>query len=89
MSKSNKCKLGFYFTRQSIQKLLDENPDAKGIIVSQEIKVRQGSDKQKLNVVEIKATADNSEAKTKSMTTDIDGCPYPPGCGGADTPDDN
>lgn len=83
MSATNdaKCKMEFYFTREKIEKLLKENPGAKGIIISQEIKVRHTSDNERINVVEIKATADNSHQKSITLSTEeIDGCPRPPGC---------
>lgn len=78
---NNQCKIEFYFTREKIEALLKENPKAKGIIISQEIKVRHTSDKEKVNVIEIKATADNGKVKTRSLPKSINGCPYPPGCG--------
>ena len=87
MTKNNQCKLEFYFTRANIQKLLDENPLADGIIVSQEIKVRRTSDNQTINIVEIKARAehkkghtDSSKSRSIDISSTVDGCPEPPGC---------
>jgi hypothetical protein len=81
MSVNNQCKLEFYFTREKIEALLKENPRAKGIIVSQEIKVRFTADNEKLNVIEICARADNGAGKSRSLQAPVNGCPYPPGCG--------
>lgn len=81
MSENNQCKLEFYFTREKIEALLKENPNAKGIIISQEIKVRFTADNEKLNVIEICARADNGKAKTRALESPTHGCPYPPGCG--------
>lgn len=93
---ANECKIEFYFKREEIEKLLKENPDAKGIIISQEI-VREkpkGSLKE-VNMVKIKARAVPAaekkaalSAKSATLTEgaeaepaeDVDGCPYPPGC---------
>lgn len=89
MPKDNQCKMEFYFSRDNIQKLLDSNPTAKGIIISQEIKVRRTSENQTINVIEIKACAAERKANatdSKSRSTpieeqdDVDGCPEPPGC---------
>ncbi|HMR84391.1 MAG TPA: hypothetical protein PKE30_14710 [Niabella sp.] len=84
ISKNNQCKMEFYFTREKIETLLKENPTAKGIIISQEIKVRQTAGKETINVVEIKATVDNGGQKMKAMSmqtlNSVDGCPSPPGC---------
>ncbi|WP_346239076.1 hypothetical protein ABDK00_010090 [Niabella insulamsoli] len=88
MSANNACKLEFYFTRESIERLLKENPEAKGIIICQEIKVRHAADKQKLNVVEISARADNGKLRKKSMLKQVNGCPNPPGCGDVSSTED-
>jgi hypothetical protein len=84
IAKNNQCKMEFYFTREKIETLLKKNPTAKGIIISQEIKVRQTADKETINVVEIKATADNGGQKMRAMSVQtlesVDGCPSPPGC---------
>ncbi|MCH5598367.1 hypothetical protein [Niabella ginsengisoli] len=81
MSQSNQCKIEFYFTRENIEQLLKENPKANGIIICQEIKVRHTADNEKVNVIEIKAIADNGKNKTRSLLSKVNGCPYPPGCG--------
>lgn len=80
-SDNKHCKIEFYFTREKIEKLLKENPHAKGIIIRQEIKVRQTSEKEILNITEITAHADNGEMKSKSLSKGVEGCPNPPGCG--------
>ena len=80
MSGNNQCKLEFYFTREKIETLLKENPNAEGIIISQEIKVRFTSDNEKLNVIEICARADNGNTKSRALEGTVNGCPYPPGC---------
>ncbi|MCH5718887.1 hypothetical protein [Niabella hibiscisoli] len=80
MSVNNQCKLEFYFTREKIESLLKENPKAKGIIISQEIKVRLTADNEKLNIIEIAARADNGNTKTRTLKNQVNGCPYPPGC---------
>lgn len=93
MTESKQCKMEFYFTRENIEKLLKNNPAAKGIIIRQEIKLRTTSDNKTINVIEIKAIADNAGIENKktalkaSSVTDtdgsvaeIDGCPQPPGC---------
>ncbi|MCH5685868.1 hypothetical protein LWM68_17435 [Niabella sp. W65] len=80
MSANNQCKLEFYFTRETIERLLKENPKAKGIIVSQEIKVRFTAENEKLNIIEICARADNGNTKTRALQGNVNGCPYPPGC---------
>jgi len=81
IAKNSQCKMEFYFTREKIETLLKENPTAKGIIISQEIKVRQTADNEMINVVEIKATADNGEEKMRAISLkSVNGCPSPPGC---------
>jgi len=92
---SKQCKIEFYFTREKIEQLLKANPHAKGIIISQEIKVRRTAENGTLNVVEIKARADNGaqkggssiQAVSKTASDEVDGCPNPPGCG-PETPDE-
>lgn len=82
MLENNQCKLEFYFTREKIESLLKENPRAKGIIISQEIKVRFTADNEKLNIIEIVARPDNGTIKSRSqLAAPVNGCPYPPGCG--------
>lgn len=84
MSSNNQCKVEFYFKREKIERLLRENPDARGIIISQEIKVRFTADKKKLNVMEICARADNRNITSRALKSTVsateDGCPFPPGC---------
>lgn len=86
----NQCRIEFYFKTADLKKLLKENKDAKGIIISQEIRKEKpkGMDRY-VNVTHITARPDNgtgTKPKTKSAAPDgggeefIDGCPYPPGC---------
>jgi hypothetical protein len=93
---STDCKIEFYFRREELQKLLEKNPDAKGIIISQAIvREKPKGAENYVNVVRIKARVDPGSAPTamKLMATDgsgdsgddsgddnISGCPYPPGC---------
>lgn len=80
---SNHCKIEFYFKRKDIEKLLAENPDAKGIIIRQEIKPRKTADnKSYINVTTISAyTSLKTESLEKTGGDDeVYGCPIPPGC---------
>lgn len=85
---SKHCKIEFYFKREDMQKLLDENKDAKGIVIKQEIKTRRnGMDKSFTNVTTITAYARQKSAdKSPETSALIDaarpvyGCPFPPGC---------
>lgn len=74
----------FYFKRENIEKLLSENPKAKGIIVKYQIKVRKTADKETLNVIEITARPDKVAPASRSARTtpveSVPGCPEPPGC---------
>ena len=78
MAQNNQCKMEFYFTRENMEKLLRENPKARGIIICQEIKIRHTSDNEKVSVIEITARADNG--KTRGLLQAVHGCPQPPGC---------
>lgn len=86
---SNQCKLEFYFKTADLEKLLHAHPGAKGIIISQEIvKEKPKGAEQYVNVVHIRARADNgakagTDQKIMGAVPDdgcIDGCPFPPGC---------
>lgn len=87
---SNHCKIEFYFKAEQMLELLRRNPDAKGIIVRQEIKPRKSAEgKGFTNVTTITAYAKGKAGVTRSVemdvetdgdSTPIDGCPYPPGC---------
>ncbi len=85
---SNKCRIEFYFKVDELQKLLNEHPDAKGIIVSEEItKEKPKGMDHYVNITHIKARVHKGDAaeSAKLAAGDpdegfIDGCPYPPGC---------
>lgn len=81
---SKECKMEFYFKRENIEKLLNENPKAKGIIVKYQIKVRKTADKEMINVVEITARVDKKAAASRGAkpvpVESVPGCPEPPGC---------
>lgn len=79
---TRECKIEFYFKREQLEKLLADNPSAKGIIVKQEIIPRKQPNGKVYNLVTITARPDK---KTKSRGVKageeiIDGCPFPPGC---------
>lgn len=87
------CIIEFYFKRSDLEKLLNANPAAKGIIVAQHIIPKRQANGQRFNVVTITARPDKKSkkpsAKTQSKlmgrtggdgTEVIDGCPFPPGC---------
>ena len=88
------CIIEFYFKVDTLKKLLKKNPDAKGIIVSQEI-VPIKHEGAIVNIVHIKARTDvQAKPKAKAKVTkgakllgagpgddgSINGCPFPPGC---------
>ncbi len=86
MSAPHQCRIEFYFKADQIQKLLTDNPDAKGIIISEEIRREKphGMDHY-INVVHLTARVDLHEGAKKSSVNGggdeiVDGCPYPPGC---------
>ncbi len=73
---SNDCKIEFYFRREELQRLLEKNPDAKGIIVSQAIvREKPKGAENYVNVVRIKARADvpGAPAAMKVMAAAADG----------------
>jgi hypothetical protein len=86
------CIIEFYFKRSDLEKLLNSNPSAKGIIVAQHIIPKRQANGGRFNVVTITARPDKKSkkppTKTKSKlmgaagdpTDIIDGCPFPPGC---------
>ncbi len=82
---SDLCQIQFYFKREDLEKLLNANPDAKGIIVSQEIRKEKphGMDHY-VNITHITARPDQKNQANPGTAapgdTLIDGCPYPPGC---------
>jgi len=89
---THECRIEFYFKAEEMAKLLADNPNAKGIIVSQQI-VREkpkGADHY-VNVTRIKARPDLPEQARSGDATllkttvtggdeTINGCPFPPGC---------
>lgn len=85
---ANQCRIEFYFKRADLEKLLKQNPDAKGIIISQEInKEKPKGSEHYVNVAHIRARADHGTGVQKLATAAdgggdvyVDGCPYPPGC---------
>ncbi len=88
---SNHCKIEFYFKKKDIEKLLAKNPEAKGIIIRQEIKPRKTADKKSyVNVTTITAyTAIKTETlRTDAVDDEVYGCPIPPGCIDDDTMDE-
>ncbi len=90
---AEKCRIEFYFRAGELFKLLQDHPDAKGVIVSQEIRKEKpkGMD-HFVNVTHIRARLHGtiSGATESVMLMDggddpdpeegIDGCPFPPGC---------
>ena len=84
---SHECKIEYYFKRGDLEKLLNANPNAKGIIVSQQIiKAKPKGAEHFVNLVKIRARVDldptNTAAKAAAIPgeAEIDGCPFPPGC---------
>lgn len=87
---NKECRIEFYFKKDQLLKMLEANPKAKGVIVSQKIIKKKQANGMPLNVVLITARVDkktkaDSSKKAKSANSldegYIDGCPYPPGCG--------
>ncbi len=92
---AEKCRIEFYFRAEELRTLLDKNLDAKGVIVSQEIRKEKpmGMDNF-VNVTHIRARLHGKilpgteSAKLMDVEGDpdpnpedgIDGCPFPPGC---------
>ncbi len=84
------CKIEFYFRRGQLEKLLADNPTAKGIIISQEVIQRTQPNGKSYNMLSITARVDKKAKKKVAKKggkagggTDegvVDGCPYPPGC---------
>jgi hypothetical protein len=92
---ARECRIEFYFRAEQLNQLLKDHPDARGIIVSQEIRKEKpkGTDNF-INVAHIRARVHKGplgeEAGARLMEggdepppppeDGIDGCPYPPGC---------
>lgn len=56
---SSDCKIEFYFPREEMQKLLEKNPNAKGVIISHAIvREKPKGAENYVNVVRISARAD-------------------------------
>lgn len=87
---TQECRIEFYFKIDQLKALIESNPKAKGIIVSQRIEQRKQANGRTFNVALITARVDK-KTKTRapkkgrlSATAPgdgfIDGCPFPPGC---------
>lgn len=74
------CKIQFYFKRADMEKLLKDNPSAKGVIISEEIVPNTSSGSHHGNSVYITARADVGTGTTPKGGDEVPGCPYPPGC---------
>ena len=87
---NKECRIEFYFKKDQLLKMLEANPYAKGVIVSQQlIKKKQGNGVP-YSLVLITARVDKkakpigskkARAAVPLGVSEIDGCPYPPGCG--------
>ncbi|MEO8173826.1 MAG: hypothetical protein ABI581_12110 [Sediminibacterium sp.] len=89
---ASECKIEYYFRKEELKRLIDENEGAKGVIVSMEInKEKPNGAEDYVAVAHIKARmfyAPTQSAKSADGEGDpepdpeesIDGCPYPPGC---------
>jgi hypothetical protein len=85
---AKECRIEFYFKAELLAKLLNDNPGAKGVIVSQEIVRKTQKNGKPYNLVNITARVDGVSKKKSSAKTakavagveEVDGCPYPPGC---------
>lgn len=93
---ARECRIEYYFRAEELKKLLDAHPDARGVIVSMEIKKEKPNGAEHYaNVAHIRARvhkvklADDTVAAKLMEGGDepppppeegIDGCPYPPGC---------
>ncbi|MES2331598.1 MAG: hypothetical protein V4539_18475 [Bacteroidota bacterium] len=91
---ANECRIQFYFRAEDVKKLLDENPGAKGIIVSQSIKREKPKGAENyVNVAHIRARVHMPQPVEETQSAKlmeggdepppeegIDGCPFPPGC---------
>lgn len=80
---SHQCRIEFYFKKEDLQRLLTESGDAKGIIISQEIrKEKPKGAEHYVNVTHITARPDKSNSVSKAAGGEdvVEGCPYPPGC---------
>ena len=87
---NKECRIEFYFKKDQLLKMLEANPSAKGVIVSQQLIKKKQANGVPYNLVLITARVDK---KTKAVgskkaraaapqgVSEIDGCPYPPGCG--------
>ncbi|MFT4094373.1 MAG: hypothetical protein QM640_12105 [Niabella sp.] len=82
MATKKEWKTEYCFTRESLEKLLKDNPDAKNIIIRHSIVMKRISKNVTLPASEILACADNGSKKAvkAAQTECVPGCPYPPGC---------
>lgn len=86
---THECCIEFYFKADELAKLLADNPNAKGIIISQQIvREKPKGAEHYINIARIKARPhlaeeSGTDALQKTVTggeETINGCPYPPGC---------
>jgi hypothetical protein len=90
---AEKCRIEFYFRAEELNQLLKDNPDAKAVIVSQEIRKEKPKGMESfINVTHIRARVHGKLSGTTESAKlmeggdepppeeGIDGCPYPPGC---------
>lgn len=86
---THECCIEFYFKADELAKLLADNPNAKGIIISQQIvREKPKGAEHYVNIARIKARPHLAEENPtdslqKTVTggeETINGCPFPPGC---------
>ncbi len=85
----HECCIEFYFKADELAKLLADNPNAKGIIISQQIvREKPKGSEHYVNIARIKARPhlaeeSGTDALQKTVAGEeetINGCPFPPGC---------
>lgn len=71
----------FYFKLADLKQLIDNNPQAKGIIISHEVKRLKDSTRSlTLDLSLITAYVQDPKLQTGDPIPQVPGCPYPPGC---------
>ncbi|MCW3088126.1 MAG: hypothetical protein JWQ78_1512 [Sediminibacterium sp.] len=70
----------FYFKKADLLKLINDNENATGIIISQEIVEKTGPRETRASIVYITARPTNNLKAAALGDGEIYGCPYPPGC---------
>lgn len=71
----------FYFKLEDLKQLIDSNPDAKGIIISHEVKrLKDVSKNITLDLSLITAYVQDPKLQRGEPIPQVPGCPYPPGC---------